>query len=261
MRRRLIDVGEMAYVALDGRRHHPRYPEIPEPYERIYCYHIRKTAGTSLHRSFLSLAPEAPEAVEARIAQSYWRRATSGGKTYVGGNRHVINGGRYFYGWSHYPSHQLTLPAGTYTITVLRDPVDRVLSYFSYLAEGDRPGMALRVDDRERRLADGGFASFLERVPKADLLCQLYMFASDFDVDRAVDAAARCTLLLRSESFDEGIRILSRDLHLPLPLRHDRGTRARFVPSEAEREQLMSRLEPEYHMLDQLRPRLAVPSS
>jgi hypothetical protein len=67
---------------------------VERPPKPIYFIHVRKTAGSSFFRAFDG----------------------------VGGIDH-----------SHAPAWSLDLPADTFTVTILRDPVRRVLSYYRYL--------------------------------------------------------------------------------------------------------------------------------
>jgi hypothetical protein len=144
-------------------------PRLPDGSERIYFHHIRKASGTSVYRSFLSLGGEEPTAVEYRMAESMFTRATSNGFVFASGNAEVIEEGNYFFATSmHLPAHKVSLPERTFSFTVLRDPVMRVISYYHYLVAGDNNDEVWRVEEDERRLADEGFAAFLDRVPRKD---------------------------------------------------------------------------------------------
>jgi hypothetical protein len=245
-------IGWRAWKEPDYRRLSRTY-RLPGDAERVYCHHIRKTAGTSLHFAFLGLGDEDPTVVHQRIAASDLHRTISGGYAFAAHLRQVLQGGDYLYGWSHLPAHRISLPRRTYTVTILRDPCDRVISHYNYIREGDQPGMAFAVTKEERALASDGFPAFLERLPRKDLLRQIFTFSSGFAVAEAVEAIAGCSAVLFTETYESDLAALAASLDLPLKPRRDRATRDRNSISSAEREQLREVLEPEYDLLRQLR--------
>src|SRR4051794_8460283 len=96
---------------------------------RVYHFHVRKSAGTSLNAAFWALG-----GVDADVlTRSRAKRVEGNGHVFVRGDSALIEGGEYLYGSSHTPAYLLDLPAETYTITILRDPVARFLSYYRYL--------------------------------------------------------------------------------------------------------------------------------
>jgi hypothetical protein len=222
---------------------------LPAGIGRVYLYHVRKTGGTSLSRSFLSLGGEDPATVERRISASFLRRTASGTYVFAGGLRRSLESGRYFFGWSHIAAYQLRLPPDTFTLSVLRDPVQRALSYYNYLVAGDDATVVFAVKDEERRLAAGGFHAFLDRVPKQDLLCQLFMFSSGFNVDEALGRLTQCSLVLANERLNEGLSELNSRLELHLQPRRERVTSRKVEPpSPGELDRLRELLEPEYRL-------------
>lgn len=238
----------------DALRAGPVPSRLPDGYERVYCHHIRKTAGTSLARSFLALGGETPETVERRMARAFLRRTTSGGLTFATGLRSTLERGRYFFGWSHVAAHGMSLPAHTFTVTVFRDPVARAISYFRYLMVGDRRDAAFRVSERERDIAYGGFSRFLDVVSDAQLLRQLYTFSAELNPEEAVENVHCCSLVLFTEEFSSGLAKLGKALELPLETRHDRQTGGDDVhPTTTELDQLRTRLDREYRLIDSLR--------
>ena len=102
------------------------------PCERIYHFHVRKTAGTSLDSSFWALGGPELEALSKQEAEEA-TEAGGRGRRFVRHDPRLIAAGDYFYASSHEPAHLLEIPPGTFTITILRDPVARVVSYYRYL--------------------------------------------------------------------------------------------------------------------------------
>ncbi|HUY66682.1 MAG TPA: hypothetical protein VMV06_07685 [Acidimicrobiales bacterium] len=226
--------------------------ELPGGFRRIYCYHVRKTAGTSLHLSFMALGGEDPMDVYERIVSSRLHRTISGDYSFVSFNRRLLAEGAYFYGRSHRAAVAQPLPPETFTVTVLRDPVERVHSYFDYLVAGDDPAMPGPVPVAERRLASEGFDAFLERVPRELLQAQLAMFSDRFDVTEAVERIGACSSVFFTEDFAAGLAALGRRLELPLVGRRARVTGRRSSLTESQRRRLQSRLEPEYELVRRL---------
>ena len=233
-------------------RRQARSYELPDGSRRVYCHHIRKTAGTSLAQSFMALGGEDPMEVWRRTAASRLPRAISGEYAFVVNHRRLLAEGAYFYGRSHHPAADQPLPPKTFTVTILRDPVARVHSYYDFLVAGDEPHLPVRVPEQERRKAEGGLDAFLNRVPTAYLLNQLSTFSERFDVSEAADRIAGCSCVLFTEEFADGLAALGRRLALPLLVHRTRVTGARSSLTDAQRERIRSRVEPEYELLRRL---------
>ncbi len=225
---------------------------LPDGSRRVYCYHVRKTAGTSLFLSFLALGGEDPMTVWTRIAGTRLQRTFSGPYAFASNDRQVLAEGAYLFGRSHRPFPDQPLPPRTFTVTILRDPIERVHSYFDYLVAGDDPDTPGRVADRERLLAADGFDAFVDRVPVEGLVTQLAMFSPRLDVAEATDRIGSCSSVFFTEDFATGLAGLAVRLDLPLEGRRARVTGTRSVLSGAQRERLRSRLEPEYELLNRL---------
>jgi hypothetical protein len=244
---------QSSLLYLEERRRPPPDYGIPGGFGRVYLYHVRKTGGTSLSRSFLSLGGEDPAAVERRITASVLGTAASGTYVFAGEVRRSLERGRYFFGWSHLPAYSLRLPQDTFTVSVLRDPVQRAISYYNYLVAGDDDTVIHTVKDWERSLAADGFHAFLDRVPRKNLCCQLHMFSPGFSVGEAAERLSRCSIVLASERLDEhGLAALSSRLGLALQPRHERVTPEKAELTAGEHDRLRGLLEPEYQLLAEI---------
>lgn len=227
---------------------------LPDGSQRIFLFHVRKTAGTSLVRSFLALGGEDPGAVEHRISSSLLSRTRSGQYVVTCG-RGTLQQGDYFFGWSHMAGHRLRLPSQTFTIALLRDPVARVLSYYRYLVAGDaaQGDMAWRVQNDERALAGESLSDFLSNIPDELLLNQLYMFSPRFDVSEAAERILECSAILMTETYERDLRNLASTLGLALKHRRERITALMKAPVEEKQlDALRDRLAAEYELLGKL---------
>ena len=221
----------------------------PDGSQRVYCHHVRKTAGTSLYLSFLALGGEDPIEVWRRIARSRLHRTVSGNLAFASNHRTVLAEGAYFFGRSHRAAGAQPLPPSTFTVTVLRDPAARAHSYFDYLVAGDDPSTPGRVGAQERRIAADGFDAFLDRVPRRDLLNQLATFSEQFDISEAVDRIAACSSVFFTEDYAQGLKDLAGRLDVRLQLHRSRVTGSRSELTEAQAVRLRDLLEPEYELL------------
>ncbi len=249
----MTDARTEAELLLDSRyRKLAKDYRFPDGSRRVYCHHIRKTAGTSLFLAFLSLGGEDPMDVWRRINRNQLLRTTSGKYSFASMNRRVLREGAYFYGQSHGSAEQQVLPPSTFTVTILRDPVRRAHSLFDFLVAGDPPGSPGQVGLKERDWASDGFDAFLDRVPERHLLNQLSMFSMKMDVAEAAARVARCSSVFFTEDYADSLPKLGERLGLSLPVLRARVTSTRSELTEQQMERLCERMEPEYKLLKRL---------
>jgi hypothetical protein len=186
---------------------------------RIYHYHIRKTGGTSLNESFFELTADDPSGVSEIIRRSTGKVfATKAGKI-VGANLEELQKNDYFYGFSHYPCHKYAPEAGTFTVTIFRDPVERFVSHYKMLV-----GMiALNISRPWLKVESGwigdSVVEFAENIPKERLLNQLYTFSREMDVAEALDNISKLSHVIFNDKYAEGMFSLSSMLDVPLKMR------------------------------------------
>jgi hypothetical protein len=222
---------------------------LPGDLKRIYCYHARKTGGTTLAHAFLALGGEEPGLVEQRMKRPPFC-TTSGAYRFAYQDPPLLRRGYFFFGYGHKPAELIHLPDQTFTITILRDPVDRVVSLYRYLADPEADeGHAFHSLAYEQEWAKSGFESFLGRVTRDQLLNQLYIFSQSGSVAEAAERILGCDCILFTENLDRGIGKLAAFLGLTLAPRQVRKSRFDYRPSSSETARLRELLEPEYQLL------------
>lgn len=217
-------------------------------HDRVYMYHIRKTAGTSMGMAFIGLSGDADTLYNKVYESGRWIEAQ--GRVYVRAERHLITEGYYFMGSSHQPAHAITVPPNTFRITCLRDPVSRVLSHYRMLVHYMRETPELA--HHEAAYMGDGLGGFLDRIPKEHLLRQLYMFSRTFDVNEAVDFLNGIEFIMRQESFDADLTRLGEILQLPLKSHRAKNYKAEAEIPDDQVERLREMMRPEYDMLERL---------
>lgn len=224
-------------------------PALQEPFRRVYLHHIRKTGGTSLNFSFFALAGRDPKSLFSRMREDGQTELTECGITYVTRDKAKIEGGKYFYAFSHHPSHELRPPPDTFSITVLRDPIERVVSHYRMLRQYEELGVKKRWLTVEREWLGGSFREFVGNVPRHRLLNQLYTFSASLNVREALEALDRCSHVMHLDTFEQGMKALSEKLGLQLQSFHERPANFGFALDPADRSILVRELAPEFEFL------------
>lgn len=267
--------------------------KLPDGYRRIHHFHVRKTAGSSLDAAFWALG--GPEAAETPKVQAAGRTVTGNGLSFVFHDASLIAKGDYFYASSHAPTYQLRIPAGTFTVTILRDPLARAVSYYRYLLwarsnpdaydaepfiesllresgfldgrirhfrrqlsrhRSEHPLRALGLRRRKPRGVTATFANFLTLTPDRHLLTQLHMFSPSLDPREAADNALSCSMVCFTETFSADLERLGSRLGLDLQQKREKSFVEKTELSQRELQLLRARLEPEYEMIDRVRAEL-----
>lgn len=221
-------------------------------FDRVYFHHVRKTAGTSIVVAFYALSGANPRDIERSLYRYAFIR--TGGIRFVGLNAQLIQGGRYFFAVSHFPSYVARPPKDrTFAFTVLRDPLKRAVSLYRYLRSPDSDeGFTFRAPPVERSWAQGTFGDFLDLLPEEELLRQLYMFSPTGSVSETVATLGGLQLVMHTDSLDAGIELLEQRTGLSLKVGRERVSSASLEIPEAELARAREMLEPEYEMLGQL---------
>ena len=184
---------------------------------RIYFYHIERTGGTSITRMFVGGNKNYKKLIENK------GKFIFKGKKYIGWTRHLIEKGDYYYAFSHIPKHRFELPENTFTFTILRDPVERVISYYKILMDIYESKELYRYERKEEYFI-GDFEHFLNNITKKKLLKQLYMFSPTFNIEEAEKNIRSLNYYFTLENFDSGVKELSEKLKINLkPIKSNAG--------------------------------------
>ena len=206
---------------------------------------------------FLALGGERGEEVYTRLLESRNHIQISGPRVYVGWDKYLIEKGVYFFAFSHLPAHRLRLPTQTFTVTCLRDPVQRILSHYRMLLEyklNKVPHPCMKV---EGKWLGDGIDAFIRNVPDEHLLNQVFMFSKSIDPVEALDRIMSCDHVIFTEDFANGVEKLGDKLHLGLKPIHTRKTDITVDIKEHHLDALQERLKPEVDMYNTLRKNLA----
>jgi hypothetical protein len=229
--------------------------KIAGEYRRIYHYHVRKTAGSSLNSAFWGLV-----GLDFRRLEAH-KRVRRDGLDFVRHHYSLIQRGAFFYASSHAAAHVLRPPPETFTVTVLRDPVSRLVSHYRnllWVRDDPRGRYEERhfieyLERKEFMWLGNSFGEFLERIPREHALRQLYMFSADYDIQEATEQILACSAVCFTETFNQDVDALSRTLQLPLHVVHERRSVVEASPSPTELARARELLEPEYELLADVR--------
>lgn len=157
------------------------------------------------------------------------------------------------------PSAHTTLgsPCLCYTFTCLRNPLTRLLSYFSEVRTFcERGTLSLWGLDRYR---DAPLCEWIDRTPPHELCHQIHLFSEKEDVDEAIDQISRLDRIVFTEALDGGFAILLRDTGIPLPSYRIRSNNPRNPAALLGQERLLEIVEKEFQLLETLGRRIEIP--
>ena len=223
-------------------------------YQRIYLYHVRKTAGKSLMHMMMKHETQDHYEYYLRLIKKFNHRIIINDKIFVAWHPILIREGYYYFAQSHLPFHEIKLPAKTFTIVCLRDPVERVISHYLMLVKYAKMNVMDSKIREEITWLGKSFSSFLGMIPKKHLLNQLFMFSKNYSVSEAQDNILSCNQVMFTDNFSEGIAELSTKIDVPLQIIYDDKNKIQYDISDTDRNRLTEMMEPEYRLIDGIRP-------
>ena len=256
---RFIRQAAQAFRPIEGkqtRRELARTYRLPDGFKRIYQYHIRKTAGTSIAQGFLGAEGGNGEG----LYDEFYRtpRGKVGweivdGRVFVFHNKRLIEGGDYYYGQSHLPAHELRLPPDTFTLTCLRDPSKRIISHYRMLVHFRKHKLRPDVMPVEGKWLGDSFGDFLQRIPKDHFFNQLYTFSKDCNIEEAFEKIIRLDHILTTEKFESRLDGLGRRLNLNLGIYHAKSHYDDVSIDAKDLRHLREMLDAEYRLIERVK--------
>ncbi len=202
--------------------------------------------------SFLGLTGKDPNKLYPELGRSKFKRLIIDDKVYVGWNKLLLEQGNYFYGFSHKPMHAINLPEDTFTITILRDPVKRAISYYNMLKSFEKNNPSHPVLKTEGQYLGESFSDFLGKVPTERLSRQLFMFSEEFNVEEALENISNINFVMSTENYENDLKKLGEELNLNLKSYRSQVSQTKYIPTLKEVEILETLLEKEIFFYKQV---------
>ena len=224
-------------------------------FKRFYHYHCRKTAGTSLAKMFLSMGGGNGDELFKKLGQTSNQSMLVDNKVFVGWDKNLIEQGNYFFGFSHIPFDELSIPDGSFRFTSFRDPIKRIVSHYRMLLDFSKQDVPHPCFAIEGRWLGNSFDDFLDLVPPQHLKNQLYMFSKNLDVKQAVARISELDFCFFVDSFDECVKRFAARTEIKLTTRRDRISKEQLALTPKQIRRAKTLLLDEYELLSAARCR------
>lgn len=183
-----------------------------------YFYHVMKTGGRSIISAFLYyLLKEEIQKNNDNITYTDLYLHITGGHVEIKINdsyikklqlilckwNSSIKNKRFKFGFNH-DFLGVKLPRCCYTITCIREPLERLLSHYRMLLMLKAKKDFRETPSNDCRYIMKGIQYFVENFPKEYLIHQLYFFSKKGDVGEAFNNVTKCTQIILTEKMQEG---------------------------------------------------------
>lgn len=220
-------------------------------YKRVYQYHIHKTGGTSVNVSFFNLSGQG-DLVNKVTNVNSWHRGIVDSKVYVRWNRTLLEQGNYFYGVSHSPYHRISVPQDSFTFTILRDPVKRIISQYKNVLQEIESGSnhpVTRIIDHQHL---GSVDDFVANLTLDMRLNQVAIFSKENNIKEAERIIRSLDFFFFLEEFNVGMKQMAEMLDLPLEPVHARKSALKTEIVIKDEERIRELMQPEIDLYDRL---------
>lgn len=169
-----------------------------------------------------------------------------------GSNISLLEQGNYHYGCTHFPSWKIQEPRDSFTMTIFRDPIERIVSHYNYIIGKIERGENEDWLVKERPLLGNSFTQFIDNLPPEKLLNQLYNFSENYNLIEAVDRIKSLNLILTLENLSEGIHDINNMLGLNLRIMKKNMSENFYRASSKEIRYLKDKVEKEIDLFNRL---------
>ncbi len=233
-------------------------------FKRVYHFHIRKSAGTSVNSAFWALG--------GLTLKKLKREPLAIGKNFifVRNNRELIEEGNYHYANSHFPFWALNIPLDTFTFTILRDPYERLVSLYKYYKwveitdgkTGYKLDTSFYVLKAQKKLLNKSFGEFIDVLSNKYLFGNLYMFSENLAVEEALENLNKVDRVYFQDKLGRSFEDMKETLGLnkiEMPKPQRKFDNSNYDISSDEKEKAISILKKEIDFYNRAREKYNIP--
>ena len=221
-------------------------------FSRILFFHSRKTGGTSLNYMFTSYFGDGEYIAKHFDNYSKRYRVINRGFIVQGSNIPLLEQGNYHYGCTHIPSWKIQVPSKTFTISIFRNPVRRVLSHYNDINGKVERGEKNNCLREEYQYLGSSFTDFIDNLPPEKLQSQLYNFSKNYDQDEAMNKIRSLDVILNLEDMSNSIQKINNRLGIDLQIVKKNKSESFNLPSTDEINYLSKKIKQEIDLFKKL---------
>ena len=176
-------------------------------FNRIYHYHVPKSGGTTLNMTiyksygYIFDKNNLHNNFSEQASNLVSRSIKINNKVFLDHNKFLINRGHFYYAWSHYPYHEIFPHSDSFTVTTIRNPVNRVISLYKH-------SLNLTNDSTDKHqkelflLKSDNILDFVKKLPVYHRYGSLYFYSKKLDINEAFENLKTISEIVLDFDFD-----------------------------------------------------------